>query len=159
MLLTGHRLLAEHSLAGTGRVHQNAVKKLRQGIRNAGGRLIEHHRIGHAHAFQIAFQDIRTSCNVFVDHQHTPALQRRRQLAAFAAGRGAHVQHTHPGLHAQQRCRRGRRRLLRVEHARMVVRMPPGPEFQIIRLMHHECRLAKGRCFQWEIGFCGKLLR
>jgi len=40
-----------------------------------------------------------------------------------------------------------------------VVRMPPGPEFQIIRLMHHECRLAKGRCFQWEIGFCGKLLR
>ena len=159
VLLTGHRLLAEHSLAGTGRVHQHPVKKFRQRIRNAGGRLIEHHCIGHAHAFQIAFQDIRTSCNVFVAHQHTPALQRRRQLAAFAAGRGAHVQHTHPGLHAQQRCRRGRRRLLRVEHARMVVRMPPGPEFQIIRLMHHECRLAKGRCFQWEIGFCGKLLR
>ena len=128
VLLTSHRLLAEHALAGTGCVHQHPVKKFRQRIRNAGRCFVQHHCIGHAHAFQIAFQDIRTSCNVFVAHQHTAALQCRRQLAAFAAGRGAHVQHTHPGLHAQQRCRRGRRRLLRVKHARMVVRMPPGPE-------------------------------
>ena len=58
MLLTSHRLLAEHALAGTGCIHQNTVKKLRQSVRNAGGRLIEHHRIGHAHAFQITFQDL-----------------------------------------------------------------------------------------------------
>ena len=141
MLLTSHRLLAEHALAGTGCIHQNTVKKLRQSVRNAGGRLIEHHRIGHAHAFQISFQDIRTGRNIFVAHQHTAALQCRRQLAAFAAGGCTHVQHAHPGPHTQQRRCRGRRRLLRVKHAGMVVRMPPGLK---VRLVHHKCRLAKG---------------
>ena len=156
MLLTSHRLLAEHALAGTGCIHQNTVKKLRQSVRNAGGRLIEHHRIGHAHAFQIAFQDIRTGRNIFVAHQHTAPLQCRRQLTAFAAGGCTHVQHAHSGPHAQQRRCRGRRRLLRVKHARMVVRMPPGLK---VRLVHHKCRLAKGRCFQRKVCLCGELLR
>ena len=156
MLGAGHRLLAEHALTGTGRIHQHPVEELRQGVRNAGGRLIEHHRIGHAHAFQIAFQDIRTGRNVFVAHQHTAPLQCRRQLTAFAAGGCTHVQHAHPGPHAQQGCRRGCRRLLRVEHARVVVGVASGLK---IRLVHHECRLAEGRSFQRKIRLLCKLLR
>ena len=156
VLGAGHRLLAEHALAGTGCIHQNTVKKLRQSVRNAGGRLVKHHRVGHAHAFQVAFQDIRAGGNVFVAHQHAPALQCGSQLAALAARRGAHVQHTHPGLHAQQGCRRGCRRLLRVEHARVVVGVASGLK---IRLVHHECRLAEGRSFQRKIRLLCKLLR
>ena len=156
MLLPRHRLLAEHPLAGTGRVYQNAVKKLRQSVRNACGRLIEHHRIGYAHALQIAFQDVRTGSDIFVAHQHAVPLQSRRKLAALAAGSRAQIQHAHPRLHAQQRRCRGRRRLLRVKHACMVVRMPPGLE---VRLMHHECCPAKGRCFQRKVCFFGKPLR
>ena len=41
----------------------------------------------------------------------------------------------------------------------MVVRVPPGPEFQIIRLMHHKGRLAERRGLQREIRPLRKLLR
>ena len=36
----GHRLLAEHPLAGTGRIHQDTVEELRQGRCDAGRRLV-----------------------------------------------------------------------------------------------------------------------
>ena len=55
MLLARYRLLAEHSLAGTGRIHQHPVKKLRQCLGNAGGGLVEHHGVGNAHALKVAF--------------------------------------------------------------------------------------------------------
>ena len=156
VLLPGHRLLAEHSLAGTGGIHQHPVEKLRQGLRDAGRRLVEHHRVGHAHAFQVAFQDLGAGRHIFVAHQHAPPLQSRCQLAALAAGGRAQVQYPHAGLHSQQRGCRGRRRLLRVEHARVVVRVASGFE---LRRMHHKGRFAERRHFQREVRFLRKLLR
>ena len=55
VLLQRYRLLAEHSLAGAGRVHQHPVEKLRQCLGNAGGGLVEHYGVGNAHALKIAF--------------------------------------------------------------------------------------------------------
>ena len=156
VLLPGHRLLAEHALAGAGRIHQYPVEKLRQRLGNAGRRLVEHHGVGHTHPLQIALEDVGAGGNVLVAHQNAPPLQSGSQLTALAAGGRAHVQHPHTRLHAQQRCRRGRRRLLRVEHARVVVRVPTGLK---VRLMHHERRPAEGRRFQREIGLLRKLLR
>ena len=61
-----------------------------------------------------------------------------------------------PGPHTQQRRCRGRRRLLRVEHARVVVRVASGFE---LRRMHHKGRFAERRHFQREVRFLRKLLR
>ena len=55
VLLLRYRLLAEHSLAGAGRIHQHPVEKLRQRLGNAGGGLVEHHGVGNAHALKVAF--------------------------------------------------------------------------------------------------------
>ena len=55
MLLARYRLLAEHSLAGAGRIHQHPVEKLRQRLGNAGGSLVEHHGVGNAHALKVTF--------------------------------------------------------------------------------------------------------
>ena len=145
-----HGLLAEHSLAGTGGVHQHSVKKLRQSLRNAGRGLVQDDRIGHAHPLQIALEDVGPGSHILIADKQPLPLQRRRQLAALAAGSRAQVQHPHPGLHAQQRGRRRRRGLLRVKHARMVVGVPPGLE----RFFpHHERRLAERRGFQRHVRF------
>ena len=101
-------------------------------------------------------QDLGAGRHIFVAHQHAPPLQSRCQLAALAAGGRAQVQYPHAGLHSQQRGCRGRRRLLRVEHARVVVRVASGFE---LRRMHHKGRFAERRHFQREVRFLRKLLR
>ena len=78
------------------------------------------------------------------------------KLAALAAGRGAQVQDPHPRPDAQQRCGRGRGRLLRVKHARMVVWVASGFEGS---LFDHEARLAERRWPEREVGLLGKHLR
>ena len=152
----GHRFLAEHSLAGAGSIHKDAVKKFRQSGGNAARILIEDHRIGHAHPLQIALEHLGADRHEFVAHQQPLPTQRSGKLAAFAAGGRAQVQHPHSRPDPQQRRSRGRRRLLRVEDARVVIGVPPRLEGPIF---HHKARPAEGRRLHREVRLCGKGLR
>ena len=152
----GHRLLAEHPLAGTGRIHEDTVEELRQGGSDAGGVLVEDDGIRHAHPFEVAFQHLCAGGHILIADEQAPAAQCGSKLAALAAGRGAQVQDPHPRPDAQQRCGRGCGRLLRVKHARMVVWVASGFEGS---LFDHEARLAERRWPEREVGLPGKRLR
>ena len=78
--MLGHRhgFLAEHSLAGAGRIHENTVKKLRQSGGNAASVLVQHHGVGHAHPLQIAPEHLGAGGNELVAHQQSLPAQRRR---------------------------------------------------------------------------------
>jgi hypothetical protein len=156
VLADGLRLLAEHALARAGRIHEHPVEKGRQRGRDAPGAFVEHDRVGGAHALEVLLQDFGAVGHELVGHQQAAAAQRGRQLAAFAAGRRAQIQHAHAGAHIQQRRGRGGRRLLRIEHPRRVVRVAPRAE---IRRAHHKTRRAKRRRLDREIGAGGKLGR
>ena len=156
MLGHSHGFLAEHPLAGAGRIHENTVKKLRQSGGNSAGVLVQHHGVGHAHPLQIAPEHLGAGGNELVAHQQPLPAQRCRQLAALAAGGRAGIQHPHPGPDPQQGRGTGSGRLLRVEHARMVIGVPPGLEGGVL---HHKARLAEGRGLHRKVCLRGKLLR
>ena len=151
-----HGFLAEHPLAGAGCIHENTVKKFRQSGGNAASVLVQHHGVGHAHPLQIAPEHLGAGGNELVAHQQPLPAQRCRQLAALAAGGRAGIQHPHPGPDPQQGRGTGSGRLLRVEHARMVVGVPPGLEGGVL---HHKARLAEGRGLHRKICLRSKLLR
>ena len=116
----GLRVAAEHALAGAGRVHQHAVKKrgqrARQRFRRRGG----HERVCHAQPLEVSEQDARAGKLDLVGKQEAPAVQPRRDLPAFAAGRGAQVEHALAGPRVERRhgCHRGR--VLQIKRARGV---------------------------------------
>ena len=157
MLLTSHRLLAEHSLAGTGRIHQNTVKKLRQrASAMRAGDSLSTTALDTPMRSRLLFQDIRTGRNIFVAHQH-PGPPAPPPAGCF--------------------CRRGRRtyptRASRA--ARPAAGLPRTPTAPASRTRPHggtdaaralnrpadapQMPPCKGRCFQRKICLCGKLLR
>ena len=156
MLAQSLRLLAEHPLAGTGRVHQNLIKKCRKCRRHTRGALIQHKGVCYTHTLQIAFQHAGPRRHIFIGHQQALPAQSGGQLACFAAGRRAQVQHTFARAHAQQTRRHAGRRLLHIEHARVVVRMAARAQ---LRVRQQKCRVTKRRRLQTEIHRRGELLR
>ena len=60
----GGLLFSEHSLPGTGGVHQNSVKKAYKSLFQISGVHIQHQRIGNPHTLDVPGQDFRplTSC-------------------------------------------------------------------------------------------------
>ena len=123
-----HRLLAEHPLAGAGRVHQHPVKLPGQGFGKAGGVLVGDDGVRHAHPLQILAQDLGAGGHKLIGQQQALPLQGSRKLAGFAAGRSAEIRHPHAGAHIKQGGGGGCARLLRVEQPRMVPRVPPRAE-------------------------------
>ena len=146
MLLLGLRLFAKHSLAGARRIHQHFIEYARQCCGNAVGAFIQQNRVGKTHALQIAFQRTGTGRGVFIRHQQSLSLQRRSQLCAFAARRGAQVQHILTGLDIQQRRRCGCARLLYIVHTGVIIRMQSGAEFGIIQLPGFPAKTAGMSC-------------
>ena len=124
------RLLAEHSLAGAGCIHQHPVKPAGQRSGNFGRVLVGNNSVGNTHALQILAQDFRPGAHVLIGQQHALSLQRGGQLTGFAAGRGAQIRHPHAGLHLQQRCRGGGAWFLRIKHPRMMIGMTAGTELR-----------------------------
>ena len=115
-----HGLLAEHPLAGAGRIHENTVKLPGQRRRQTGRVLVGDDGVCHAHTLQILAQNLGAGRNKFIGQQQSLPLQGRGQLAGLAARRGAQVGHPHTGAHIEQRCRGGGAGLLRIQHACMV---------------------------------------
>ena len=148
VLPEGLRLFAEHSLPRAGSVHQDAVEKGGQGLRDPLGALVQDDGVGHPHPLQVAFQHFGPGGDVLVGHQQPPALQGGGQLAGLAAGGGAQIQHPHPRLHPQQGRGRGGGGLLGIEHPRVVPGMAPGPE---VRLPHQKARPAERRGLHGKI--------
>ena len=123
-----HRLLAEHALAGAGRINQHPVKLPGQGFGKVGGVLVCDNGVRHAHPLQILAQDLGAGGHKLIRQQQALPLQGCRKLAGFSTGRSTEVRHPHAGAHIKQggggRCAR----LLRIEQPRMVPRVPPRAE-------------------------------
>ena len=93
----GFGVAAEHAFAAAGGVHQHGIKqdapargqRLRLGAHNK--------RVGYAHPLDVAAQDFCTGRHRFVGYQQPFARQRRGNLRALAAGRGAQVQNAFAG--------------------------------------------------------------
>ena len=128
VLRGSHRLLAEHPLAGTGRVHQHPVKLPGQGFGKVGGVLVGDNGVRHAHPLQILAQDLGAGGHKLIGQQQALPLQGSRKLTGFAAGRSAEIRHPHAGAHIEQGGGGGCARLLRVKQPRMVPRVPPRAE-------------------------------
>ena len=114
----GFRVAAEHALAGAGRVHQNAVEKRGQDARQCFRRRGGHERVGNAQPLEVSEQDARAGKLDLVGKQEAPAVQPRRDLPAFAAGRGAQVEHALAGLRVERRHGRHRGCVLQIKRAR-----------------------------------------
>ena len=119
------RLLAEHALARARRVHEDNVEILRQ----RGGEFCRiaagDDGVCHAHAFEIAFQDLCAARFIFVGKQNPLTAERGRELAGFSARRGAHVKHAHARNNSGERGRRRGAGLLHIVDARVVVCVEP----------------------------------
>ena len=114
----GFRVAAEHALAGAGRVHQHAVEKrgqrARQRFRRSGG----YKGVRDAQPLEVSEQDARAGKLDLVGKQEAPAVQPRRDLPAFAAGRGAQVEHALAGPRVERRHGRHRGCVLQIKRAR-----------------------------------------
>ena len=121
----GLRLAAEHPLARARRVHEDDVEILRQ----RGGEFCRiaagDDGVCHAHALEIAFQDLCAARFIFVGKQNPLTAERGRELAGFSARRGAHVKHAHARNNSGERGRRRGAGLLHIVDARVVVCVEP----------------------------------
>ena len=92
------RLAAEHVFAGAGCVYQNAVKKSGKTRRKRVRQRADDDGIAHAHALHVAGENLRAVWYRFVADEQTLPRHQRGDLRAFAAGRGAEVEHPLAGL-------------------------------------------------------------
>ena len=96
-LLQSHRLLAEHSLAGAGSVHDNAVKEAREPLCQPVGGFIQHSGIADAHALHIPGEDSGTLGVDLIGDEQAAISCKGGQMAGLAAGSGTEVQHSLAG--------------------------------------------------------------
>ena len=98
----GGRIAAEHALAGTGRVHQDFIEKLRQHRRELFGQGIDDDGIVYAQPLHGGREDFDPGGIGFVGDDQTFSHQGRGQLTALSAGRGAQIKHPVAGLNVQR---------------------------------------------------------
>ena len=110
----GGLLFSEHSLPGTGGVHQNSVKKARKSLLQISGVHIQYQRIGNSHTLDVPGQDLRPLGVDLIGHQQALSLQHIAQLGGLSAGGRAEIQHPLPWLRPQQRRRGHGRGLLQI---------------------------------------------
>ena len=147
----GGGLLAEHTLAGTGSVHQNAVKIAGEPLLQPFGVFVEHQSVGTAHTLQILTQDSGPFRFNLIGDQKPLTIQQGGQLGGLAAGGGAQVQNGHTGPHIQQPRRGHGAGLLQVVCPRVVVgrQTGAGVGVVIIAVLRPGHRLAAGDRWQF----------
>ena len=124
---TGDRLiLPEHSLSGTGGIHQHFVKISRKPFAKPGGHFIGNDCVRDPEDLHIFQKCPAARCTDVICHQQALPRKLRAERGRFSSRSGAEVQHSVSRLHIQDLRRRHGTGLLQVIKTCIVKRMAAG---------------------------------
>ena len=107
-------ILAEHPFSGTGRIHQDTVKKSRKKLCHALRRLTAHNTVADPHSFNIPGQNLCSVRYHFIGHQQSFSPHPPGDLCTLATRRRTQIQYAFPRLRIQNLHHCHSRRLLNI---------------------------------------------
>ena len=132
----GGFLLPEHSLPGTGRVHQHPVEETGKPLRQGGRMLVGHQGVGNGHALDVPGENFRPLGIDLVAEQKALPPHPSGDLGGLSAGCGAQVADPLPRLRVEQRHRRHGAGLLKVIGPRLMKNMQAGSGSRVVIVPH-----------------------
>ena len=128
----GGFFFAEHAFAGTGGIHQNAVKAVVEVLGQLLRRFVQNKSVGDTHALDVSGQYFCPGRVDLVADQQTLTLHSGSDLGGFAAGGGAQIQYSFAGLRVQQTDRSHGTGFLEIIDTGLVIRVQTRSGLRVI---------------------------
>ena len=120
-------LLAEHTLARTGRIDQDPVKPGGKPVRKHTGARADDRTVFHPQALDVLRKDPRPVIDIFIGDQNALPAHGRGELRGLSARRGAQIEHPFPRPRPEHGRGAHGGRLLHIEEPRVMRRGVSGP--------------------------------